>query len=258
MWASYAVLVITGAVTVALIRWTSLLQGFNRIAALRRYETVSGAIRMAGAIALLLIGNGILALTVLGLGVTVMQYVFVRREALLALALEVKGFDQTAVGFDTALFQNLWPSTMENGPALVWFIHGELRLRDSRFSGRRYGRHCRLPCHIESGDPNQANRSDAAVCQIAGSVQALCAVSHPGCQNISGPAIASSLLLIVGAFVGLGGIGNLLFAALQFNIRLLAGTAYLLLCVTVVLKCIIRCILRFTWRPMTSRLYSHH
>lgn len=236
LWASYAVLVVTGAVTVALTRWASLLQGLNRIASLRRYETVTGAIRIAGSIALLLLGQRILALVILGLSVTVIQYLLVRRDVLRWFTSEVKGFNPREMGFDSALFHNLWPSTwrmglLACGSFMVSYGSGIVvsQIADTALIAG-YLVTLRIVSLIRqiAQTPFYARLPDL--------FRLFAQFRLRDVRALVSTAIAASLFLMVAAFVGVGITGNPVFAALHFNTRILAGVSYVLLCVTMMLE----------------------
>ncbi len=112
-WTSWGIIIVTFALGVRGNSYSSFLQGMNRIALYRRWDTLFWSIAMVGSIILLILGGGILELVIVNQSIVVLAF-FRNR----ILTQKIIG-DQFRLGLtgkiDQELFSETWSRTWRSG-----------------------------------------------------------------------------------------------------------------------------------------------
>lgn len=114
-WATYAATILQVVVALNMGRFGGILEGLDLVAATNRLHAITGLLRLAGTVALILAGYGVLAVAVLGIVILLVQawvlWIWSERALNKKFACEIS----LRRKFDRTLFDSLWAPAWRSG-----------------------------------------------------------------------------------------------------------------------------------------------
>lgn len=118
-WIAFGLLVLWACIQVQVVRWAGILQGLGKVLELKRIDLMIGLAKIVGFAALLMLGQGLLGVTCVGLAIAVINCIVTRTAVLRSLP----PLSSKPKQFDQELARSLWPATWRLG-LMSWGSYG--------------------------------------------------------------------------------------------------------------------------------------
>ncbi|MCL0088934.1 hypothetical protein M1O54_00995 [Dehalococcoidia bacterium] len=115
LWVAFGVLILSSAVRMQSVRWSSFIQGIDQVALIRRLESFISVIRICIYFILLTLGYKILALFIADLLLSIITLLYARHFVDSWFAKNAGKSSMRTTRFDKEIFGSMWPATWRFG-----------------------------------------------------------------------------------------------------------------------------------------------
>ena len=119
LWMAFVVLILSSAVRMQSVRWTSFIQGIDQVALIRRFESLMGVVRICTYFILLTLGYKILVLVIVDLLLSIATLLYARYFVSNWFARNAGKSMILTTGFDKEIFGSMWPATWRFGMIML-------------------------------------------------------------------------------------------------------------------------------------------
>lgn len=236
LWIAFMVMVISSGIKIQSVRWTSFIQGIDQVALIRRFESLSGTMRIGLYSLLLILDYKILGLLCVDLLLSLATLVYAKYFVSRWFADKIDFEKVKSSIFDKEMFKSLWPATWRFG-GVTWgayFINFGVSLLVAQINNAALIASFLLTLRVMfvlrqiAQAPLYAN--------LPRVMQMMAKHNFKQLKIYASKGIFLELLLLISGLVFVGLFGNMILAYMDVKTKLISMDIYFLMSVWLILE----------------------